>query len=73
MRVVWAPLAIERAAATRWIETLVRVVASLGVHPRRGRRVPELARDDLREVFHGEYRVIYRIDTRSSWRCGTPA
>lgn len=77
MRVVWAPLAIERAAeiaryiaadrpaaAARWIETLVRVVASLGVHPRRGRRVPELARDDLREILHGEYRVIYRIDSR---------
>jgi toxin ParE1/3/4 len=77
MRVVWAPLALERAAeiarriaadrpagAARWIDRLVQIVATLGAQPRRGRRVPELDRDDVREVLHGEYRVIYRVDAR---------
>jgi toxin ParE1/3/4 len=77
MRVVWAPLALERAAeiaryiaadppaaAARWIDRLVQVVTTLGAQPRRGRRVPELDRDDLREVLHGQYRVIYRVDAR---------
>ena len=76
MRVVWAPLALERAAeiaryiaadrpaAARWIDRLTKVVATLAAQPRRGRRVPELDREDLREVLHGEYRVIYRVDAR---------
>ena len=77
MRVVWAPLALERAAeiaryiaadrpagAARWIDRLVQIVATLRSQPRRGRRVPELDRDYLREVLHGEYRVIYRVDAR---------
>jgi plasmid stabilization system protein ParE len=77
MRVVWAPLALERAAeiaryiaadrsaaAARWIDRLVQIAATLGPQPRRGRRVPELDRDDLREVLHGEYRMIYRVDAR---------
>jgi len=77
MRVVWAPLALERAAeiarciaadrpagAARWIDRLVQIVATLRSQPRRGRRVPELDRDDVREVLHGEYRVIYRVDAR---------
>jgi plasmid stabilization system protein ParE len=77
MRVVWAPLALERAAeiaryiaagrpaaAARWIDRLVQVVAPLAAQLRCGRRVPELDRDDLREVLHGAYRVIYRVDAR---------
>lgn len=34
--------------------------------PRIGRIVPEFNRDDIREVFHKNYRVVYRIvsDTR---------
>ena len=77
MSVVWAPLALERAAeitryiaadrpaaGARWIDRLIHVVTTLGAHPRRGRRVPEPGRDDLREVLHGQYRVIYRVDAR---------
>jgi len=29
--------------------------------PYSGRQVPELNRDDLREVFLGNYRIVYRI------------
>jgi len=27
-----------------------------------GRKVPEAGRDELREVLHGTYRLIYRIE-----------
>ena len=75
MRVVWSPRAIERAtaiavhiaserpsAAGAWVDELFASVADLRHHPRRGRRVPEVGRATIREVMHGSYRVIYRLD-----------
>ena len=77
MRVIWAPLALDRAAeiaryiaadrpaaAGRWIDGLVRLVAGLSRAPKRGRIVPEVGRPDLREILHGRYRVIYRLDPK---------
>jgi toxin ParE1/3/4 len=40
---------------------LVAVVEKLGVSPRRGRVVPEAQAPNIREVFFGNYRVIYRL------------
>lgn len=75
MKVVWSPRAIARVsdiaahigadrpeAAARWVDELFATVANLKDHPRRGRRVPELNRAAIREVQHGNYRVIYRLD-----------
>jgi plasmid stabilization system protein ParE len=75
VKVVWSPRAIARAsdiaahigtdrpgAAVRWVDDLFAAVANLKDHPRRGRRVPELDRAAIREVQHGGYRVIYRLD-----------
>jgi toxin ParE1/3/4 len=77
MRVIWAPRAIARAAeiaeyiaadrpaaAEGWVERLFAKAATLGRHARRGRKVPELERDDIRQVHFGKYRIIYRIDPR---------
>jgi len=33
--------------------------------PRSGRVVPELARDDVREVIVGNYRIVYRIEAEA--------
>ena len=73
MKVVWSPLADEqvdeivvyiaaddRAAALAWLEQLLEGVASLARFPDSGRIVPELQRDDTRELLVGSYRVIYR-------------
>ena len=75
MRVIWAPRAIARAteigayiaaerpdSARRWVEALFALTAGLRRHPRAGRKVPEAGRDELRQVLHGKYRVIYRIE-----------
>ena len=29
--------------------------------PRSGRKVPEMSRDDIREMIEGRYRIIYRV------------
>jgi plasmid stabilization system protein ParE len=77
MRVIWAPRAIARAAeiadyiaadhpraARRWAEDLFARAATLTRQARRGRKVPEIARDDIRQLLYGDYRIIYRIDPR---------
>jgi toxin ParE1/3/4 len=77
MRVVWSPVAIDRAAeaaayiakdnpaaARRWVDHLFAAVATLSRLPERGRRVPDLPRADLRELLAGNYRMVYRIEAR---------
>ena len=48
-------------AAKMWIERL-RARAGNTVHaPWAGRMVPELSRDDIREVIEGNYRIVYQV------------
>ncbi|MEO6326303.1 MAG: type II toxin-antitoxin system RelE/ParE family toxin [Thermoanaerobaculia bacterium] len=78
MKVTWSPLALERAAeaaayiakddpasARRWVDSLFDLAAGLSTFPERGRVVPGYGRGPYREVFHGRYRVIYRIAPKS--------
>jgi plasmid stabilization system protein ParE len=75
MKVRWSPLALDRAAeayayiasddpnaAERWLAGLLEAGGSLVDFPERGRAVPEIGRTEIREVFHGAYRVVYRVD-----------
>lgn len=32
-------------------------------NPKLGRKVPEIGRDDVRELIEGDYRIIFRIKT----------
>lgn len=74
-RVIWTPGALRdlsairkyireydsiasRALARRFQQRM-RTAAS---HPQAGRVVPEVQRDDVRELIEGSYRLIYRID-----------
>jgi plasmid stabilization system protein ParE len=54
----------DAAAARRWLTRLRDRARKAAAAPRSGRRVPELDREDIREVFAGTYRIIYRIDAR---------
>lgn len=49
------------AAAQRWIEKLLIAGKRIGAAPLAGRRVPELSRDDVREVLVRNYRIVYRV------------
>ncbi len=75
MRVVWAPLAEQRAleaveyiaqdrpgAAAAWLDRLLERVQGLERFAQQGRVVPEIGLPAYREVLHLPYRVIYRVD-----------
>ncbi|WP_224240635.1 type II toxin-antitoxin system RelE/ParE family toxin [Hyalangium gracile] len=48
-------------AAERWVATLLAAAEAAAATPMAGRRVPELRRDDVREVFRKSYRIVYRL------------
>ena len=48
-------------AARRWVAMLRKRVRAAARMPRAGRRVPELGRDDLREVVVRRYRIVYQL------------
>lgn len=51
----------DRRAAGAWVEKLVEAAGRAAAHPLSGRMVPELGREDIREVLVGTYRVVYRV------------
>ena len=51
-------------AAWRWVERLRKRAVKASRTPRGGRVVPEIGRDDVREVFVGAYRIVYRVMPR---------
>lgn len=74
MRIIWSPLSLERVAeiadyiardnltaAERWVDGIFKLVEPLEDLPKLGRIVPEIERDDFREVIKGNYRIIYRV------------
>lgn len=44
------------------VERIFAAVERLSHYPRSGRIVPEMGRDDLREILFGTYRIVYSID-----------
>jgi toxin ParE1/3/4 len=75
VKIVWSPLAIERAyeaaayiatdkpeAALRWLDGLFEVTDRLEMFPESGRVVPEIGVREFREVvYRRAWRVIYRV------------
>ncbi|MGQ0816118.1 MAG: type II toxin-antitoxin system RelE/ParE family toxin [Gemmatimonadota bacterium] len=48
------------------VARLVEAVDRVTEFPRSGRVVPELQREDLREIIHGLYRIVYRLRDQDS-------
>ena len=76
MKIIWSPLAIERAneqaryiardkpeAALKWLDGLFKVTDRLERFPKSGRIVPEIASDEFREVIYRSHRVIYHLES----------
>ena len=74
MEILWTPRAKERlkgifeyivqdnpAIARDWVLVIRNRVDSIGDHPHIGRVVPEYDHPKVREVIHGDYRIIYRL------------
>ena len=77
MRISWSPLAIDRAleiadyiakdkssAAEKWIDTVFAKVEQLKSSPEIGRIIPEINDSQFRELIYGNYRIIYRIESK---------
>lgn len=77
MRIIWSPLAVDKAseiadyiaqdkpsAAEKWIDTVFSKVEQLKSSPEIGRIVPEINDSQFRELIYGNYRIIYRIETK---------
>ena len=77
MKIIWSPLAAERlekiyefiaqdntSAAQKMVNRIIKKIDTLSKNPERGRKIPELNREEIREVFEGEYRIIYRIENK---------
>ncbi len=75
MKIIWSPLAINRAseiadyiaqdkpsAAKRWINEVFIKVEQLKSSPQIGRIVPEISDNKFRELIYGNYRIIYRME-----------
>ena len=76
MRLLWSPLAIDRvseiaeyisqdnpSAAQRWVDSIFQVVERLEQFPESGRKVPEIKQESFREIIHGNYRIIYKVES----------
>jgi toxin ParE1/3/4 len=74
MKLLWAPLAIDRVteiasyiaednpvAAEKWVRDVFVRVGQLERFPESGRRPSETTRADIRELVWGNYRINYRI------------
>jgi len=75
MKIMWSPLAIDRiteiaeyiakdnpSAARKWVEILFGKVELLESSPLSGRVAPETRREEIRELIHDNYRIIYRVE-----------
>lgn len=76
MKVVWTELAVKKLeefadfialdklpSALKWTEKIRKSVNKLELFPQAGREVPEIKRNDIREIIEGNYRIIYRIES----------
>ncbi|MFZ1281254.1 MAG: type II toxin-antitoxin system RelE/ParE family toxin [Ignavibacteriaceae bacterium] len=77
MKIVWSPLSYEileniyefisdkdTVAAKKLINRIFERVESISKYPERGRKVPEINRNEIREIFESEYRIIYKIEPK---------
>ena len=47
--------------AKRWVDRLKTRARNALIAPLAGRKVPELLREDIRELSEGNYRIVYQV------------
>ena len=73
-KIIWTELALEDLKnihnyiakdslvyANRVIEKIILRIDQLKSFPKSGRAVPEINNDSIRELIHGNYRIIYKV------------
>lgn len=48
--------------AIEFTEKIIGAVEKLNAFPRLGREVPEIRKENIREIIYGNYRILYRVD-----------
>lgn len=74
MKLIWSPRAAQRlegiadyiardseGAAANFVASLLEATEKLVDYPRIGRVVPEFGYENVREIFHKNYRIIYEV------------
>ena len=75
MKIQWSPLALDQAeealefiaaqgrpgVAAAWLDGLLRRVRELVPFPKQGRVVPEVGREEIREIQYEGFRILYRL------------
>jgi len=78
VKIRWSPLSIERiteiaqfiaedkpGAAEKWVDSIFLSAKKLIDFPQSGRVVPELDYEEIREIIHGNYRIIYQVSSEN--------
>ena len=52
-------------AAIKFVDKLISVAETLTDNPERGRVVPELSIESIRELIHKNYRIVYLVKKNS--------
>lgn len=76
MKIIWTKSAVSNLEgikeyiaqdsqyyAVEMIEKIIGAVEKLSAYPRLGREVPEIKKENIREIIHGNYRILYRLDS----------
>lgn len=77
MKIIWTELAVNKLeefadyialdkpiAAQKWVEKIQKSANKLKDYHQLGREVPEVRRQDIRELIEGNYRIIYRVESK---------
>ncbi|MBL8027746.1 MAG: type II toxin-antitoxin system RelE/ParE family toxin [Fibrobacteres bacterium] len=81
--VIWSPASLDdidaiahyiardsQNRASLFVERLIQAAEKLKLLPLLGRVIPEIGRDDCREVIYGSYRIMYKIVDGDIWITG---
>jgi len=77
VKIIWSPLSLQRieeisdyialdniSAANDWIDSIFGKIDLLKTNPEIGRIVPEIEKPFIRELIHGNYRIIYTYNSK---------
>ena len=78
MKIFWAKEALLRLqeieeyiardnsiAASEFVDKLISLAETIVDHPEKGRIVPELSIENIRELLHRNYRIVYLVKKNS--------
>lgn len=53
------------SAAIKFVDNLISIAETIADHPEKGRVVPELSLENIRELLHKNYRIVYLVKKKS--------